>query len=329
MKLSLILPVYNVEQYLKRCLDSCLEQNLPQNEYEIIIVNDGSPDHSIDIANSYAKKYKCIKIVTQINKGLSSARNTGLKYAVGDYVWFIDSDDYIKKNCISEIYNEITSLNLDALWIKWCNENEQNKRIPLYDNTFTCVDHKIYNGLDFMEKVMGIYYFAWSFIFSRAFLMKHKLLFQEGLYYEDSEFAYRAIPLISRIKLYDKTCYTYKIRQGSIAQTFSKKKIDDLLYIANKAIIANNTYQDKICFIRSATNMIVIALLQSISFNYSDGIKHVKMILKSNDIKLINCGSKATRLIVISYNKFGFTVTITIAKFINKIKQIRNSLIKY
>lgn len=326
MKLSLILPVYNVEQYLKRCLDSCLEQNLPQNEYEIIIVNDGSPDHSIDIANSYAEKYKCIKIITQKNGGLSSARNTGLKHAVGDYVWFIDSDDYIKKNCISGIYHEISNLNLDVLWIKWRNENELNKEIPLYDSTFTHIDYNIYEGLDFMDEVMGIYYFAWSFVFSRAFLMKHELLFQEGLYYEDSEFAYRALPLISRIKLYDKVCYTYKIRQGSIAQTFSKKKINDLLYIANKAIAANKIYRDKIGFLRSATNLIVTALFQSISFNYKEGINNVKTVLDSNDNDLIICGSKATRLIVFLYNKFGFTTVVMIAKLINSVKILRNIL---
>lgn len=323
MKISLILPVYNVEQYLSRCIDSCLDQNLSQDEYEIIIVNDGSLDCSIDIANDYAKKNKCIKIITQANMGLSAARNTGLNNAKGEYVWFIDSDDYIEKDCLSGIYNEIRSLSLDILWIKWCNKNEENKIIPLYDSTFTYVDYKIYTGLDFMENIMGIYYFAWSFIFSRDFLIKHKMLFQKGLYYEDSEFAYRTLPLASKIKLYNKICYTYNIRQGSIAQTFSEKKIEDLLYIADKAIAKYKEHNNKRCFIKSATNLIITALLQAIAINYLHGIKKIKPILKHNNIRLIKCGSKVTRIIACIYNIFGFHAMVMTAKTLNGIKHIK------
>lgn len=327
MKISLILPVYNVEQYLARCIDSCLNQDLPQDEYEIIIVNDGSLDNSINIANDYAKRYSCIKIVTQENMGLSAARNTGLNNAKGEYVWFIDSDDYIEKNCLSGIYNEIRSHNLDALWIKWCNKNEENKIIPLYNTTFTCVSYNIYNGLDFMENIMGIYYFAWSFIFSRIFLIEHKMLFQKGLYYEDSEFAYRILPQINRIKLYEKKCYIYNIRQGSIAQTFSEKKIDDLLYIVEKAIIAYKEHNNKKCFIKSATNLIITALLQALLINYIDGINKIRMILKSNNIRLIKCGSKVTRILVSSYNIFGFNAMIMTARLLNGIKNIKKTIL--
>ena len=272
MKLSLILPVYNVEQYLSRCIDSCLEQDLPQDEYEIIIVNDGSTDSSEKIARDYAIKHKSIQIITQPNKGLSSARNTGLKCAKGDYIWFIDSDDYIKKNSLKNIYNELSKYKLDAIWIKWNNQNEQNQIIPLYNDTYTNEDYGIYNGLNFMDYVMGIYYFAWSFIFKKEFLIKNKLYFKDGLYFEDSEFAYRALPSMQNIKLYEKECYNYCIRHGSIAQTISKKKINDLLYVAERAILAQKQFNNRECFLKSATNIITTALFHSISINYTEGI---------------------------------------------------------
>ena len=136
MLLSLILPVYNVEEYLGRCIESCLNQDLPKSEYEIIVVIDGSPDNSIDVAKRYQKKNKNIKIITRENGGLSAARNTGLQVASGDYVWFIDSDDAITENSLKGIYEEMTRHSLEVLWLKWHNMNEFQERVPLYDCTF-------------------------------------------------------------------------------------------------------------------------------------------------------------------------------------------------
>ena len=95
IKLSIIVPVYNVEKYLERCINSLINQDLCRNEYEIIIVNDGSTDYSGDIAKAIQSKVENIHLYEQVNGGLSAARNTGLKYACGKYVIFVDSDDYL------------------------------------------------------------------------------------------------------------------------------------------------------------------------------------------------------------------------------------------
>jgi len=105
MKISLIIPVFNVDQYLSRCLDSCIHQDLIPDEYEIIAVNDGSTDRSLTILREYEQKYSNIKVIDKPNGGLSSARNTGLSVAIGDYIWFIDSDDWIKENSLCKIYD--------------------------------------------------------------------------------------------------------------------------------------------------------------------------------------------------------------------------------
>ena len=106
-KISLILPVYNVELYLPKCIESCLNQDLPKTEYEMIIVIDGSSDNSLSVARKYQQKYGCISIVEQSNGGLSSARNTGLKHATGEYVWCIDTDDYINENILKGIVTQL------------------------------------------------------------------------------------------------------------------------------------------------------------------------------------------------------------------------------
>ena len=99
MKLSIIIPMYNVEPYIEKCLLSCLNQNIPHADYEIIVVNDGSPDGSLGIARRIASTVDNMLIVSQENGGLSAARNKGLSYAKGEYVWFVDSDDWIEENC--------------------------------------------------------------------------------------------------------------------------------------------------------------------------------------------------------------------------------------
>ena len=325
MLLSLILPVYNVEAYLGRCIESCLNQDLPKSEYEIIVVIDGSPDNSIDVAKRYQEKNKNIKIVTRENGGLSAARNTGLQVASGDYLWFIDSDDAITENSLKGIYEEMTHHSLEVLWLKWHNMNEFQERVPLYDCTLCKEDYSVRNGLDFMCSVMGIYYFAWSFVFKRDFLNQNGLLFKEGLFYEDTEFAYHALPLVKRIKLYHKDCYTYGIRQGSIAQTISSKKIDDLLSIVNTAKTMDAKYPGLICFRRSASNILVTVLNQSLAIGYKKGIKQVKDILKSflhHDLYVV--GSGPNRLLIKCYNHGGFALMKALSCGFCYIKKVRN-----
>ena len=115
MKLSFIIPVFNTEDYLERCLASCLDQDLPESDYEIIVLNDGSTDGSLQVAQRIASSHPCIRIVSQENGGLSRARNAGLREASGDYVWFVDSDDYIARNCLGTLWSKCADEMLDVL----------------------------------------------------------------------------------------------------------------------------------------------------------------------------------------------------------------------
>lgn len=106
MFLSIIIPVYNMEKYLKQCLDSCLNQNLDYKEYELICINDGSEDKSLAILQEYASQYPNIVVIDQKNQGVSAARNNGISRASADYIWFVDSDDMIKPNCLQVLKDE-------------------------------------------------------------------------------------------------------------------------------------------------------------------------------------------------------------------------------
>lgn len=228
IKFSLILPVYNVEKYLEKCLQSCLDQDIPENEYEIIVVIDGSPDKSIDVAKQMQSSHGNIKIIEQSNGGLSAARNTGLVNACGEYIWFIDSDDFIESNVLSAMYSYLSKGHLDCLWIGWREVDEKYDTLPIFAPHIHNKNSSIGNGVFFMSNILNNFLFAWSFIYKRDFLIKNGLQFTNGMYYEDSDFAFRALPLVERIMLYDKHCYNYMLRKESISHTINKQKLEDI-----------------------------------------------------------------------------------------------------
>ena len=114
MRLSIIVPVYNVALYLSKCLSSLVHQNIDINDFEILVLNDGSTDNSQSIINHFALKYSNIRVFHHPNMGLSGTRNRGLKEAKGDYVWFVDSDDWLEDNCLKDILDTLTG-NPDVL----------------------------------------------------------------------------------------------------------------------------------------------------------------------------------------------------------------------
>lgn len=119
MKLSIIIPIYNVEKYIGRCAESVLNQNVPPSQYEVIFVNDGTKDNSVEVLNKAIdfEKFPNFHIYNKENGGLSSARNFGLDKAHGDYVWFVDSDDWIEPNCLAKIVKKLNEMNPDILYI--------------------------------------------------------------------------------------------------------------------------------------------------------------------------------------------------------------------
>lgn len=220
MKLSIIIPMYNVELYIEKCLLSCLKQDIPSNDYEIIVVNDGSPDNSLTIAQRIAEKEGNIHIVSQPNGGLSAARNKGLSLAKGEYVWFIDSDDWIEENCLSKLVCLCRDVDVIAISYNIV-ENNRNKE-------FKTKHAKL--GKELLSK--GSFIPAPFYIMRHEFLLTKRLLFFQGIYHEDLEFTPRMLYLADKIVTTEQCVYYYLQRENSITTTPNPKRAFDYIKIA-------------------------------------------------------------------------------------------------
>ena len=213
-KVSVIVPVYNVEKYLKKCLDSLVNQTL--KDIEIIVVNDGSPDNSDKIIEKYAQKYKNIKAYTKENGGLSDARNYGLKKATGDYIAFVDSDDYVSKDMYKKMYEKAINGNFDMVVcdINYVYENsEEIKRA--YSNIKM-------DTTNIKKTMINIYPAAWNKIYKKK-LFKTGIEFKKGVWFEDVEFIYRLLPHVKTIGVINEPYNYYMQREGSITSSIDKR----------------------------------------------------------------------------------------------------------
>ena len=186
-QISVVLPVYNVEEYLRQCLDSLANQTF--EDFEVICVNDGSGDSSLSILEEYASEDERFKIISQENKGLSGARNTGMDYIKGKYTIFVDSDDWLELNALEKLYNKITALDSDILFK---------------------ISHAPFNKL-----------------YKTSFLREAGIKFPENLNYEDLYFFYMVFFKTEKVSVFrDESLYNYRIRNNSISTTGNERSFD-------------------------------------------------------------------------------------------------------
>ena len=218
-KYSIIIPVYNVEKYIKKCLESVFNQT--EKDYEVIVVNDGTKDNSMDIVKEYD-----VKIINQKNQGLSEARNTGLKKAKGEYILFLDSDDYIEKDLLKELNKSIENKpDIVRFQIKevFDNHSVDYNEIP-FDNKNGVEAFSIICKYHFVEN-------AWAYLYKRSYLEDNNFTFKKGTIHED----FGLIPLVimkaSKVNSISYIGYNYVQRDGSIMSQKNyektKKKVED------------------------------------------------------------------------------------------------------
>ena len=219
IKVSVIVPFYNVEKYIEKCLETLVNQTL--QEIEIIIVNDGSKDKSEEIVKKYAKQYsKKIVYLEKENGGLSDARNYGIPYAKGEYIAFLDSDDYVEKDMYEKMYQLAKKENSDMVECDFYWEYPEKTKIDT---------GKIYNNKnEMLEKVRVV---AWNKLIKREILAKAKIEFPKGYRYEDVEFTYKLIPYLDKVSFLKKPCIHYVQRENSISNSQNErtKEIFDVL----------------------------------------------------------------------------------------------------
>lgn len=237
MKLSVVVPIYNVENYLRRCVDSLLNQDLEPSDYEIILIDDGSTDGSGAIADAYAAKYSHICAIHQANAGLSGARNTGIGAASGEYVQFVDSDDYLEPNVLGALLDKMAAERLDVLRFNYQNVDECYRVFEPYKEHKPFVDYRdsVTDGLTFLTERLGYGCYAWQFMM-RTDLVKG-CRFTEGIYFEDTDWTPRLLAGAQRVTSVDTLVYNYLMRRGSITQSIAREKkrkvVDDKLFLVD------------------------------------------------------------------------------------------------
>ena len=223
-KLSIIVPVYNVEKYIDKCLKSLVNQTL--QDIEIIVVNDGTQDKSEEKIEKYVKENPTkIKYYEKENGGLSSARNYGLEYATGEYIAFLDSDDYVETNMYEEMYNLAKKENADMVECDFIWEWEYGKKV--FDK------RREYKTKEEMMKKPRVV--AWNKIYKRKIINKYKIRFPEGLIYEDMDFFYKLLPHLNKILYINKYFVHYIQREDSITNK-QTKKIGDIFKILDNIL---------------------------------------------------------------------------------------------
>ena len=240
VKLSIIVPVYNVAPFLRKCVDSLLAQDY--DDYEIILVDDGSTDESGVICDEYASlsfvnsltRTVVIKVIHQVNAGLSAARNSGILAARGEYLCFVDSDDYWEPNVLGGLMAQIERDNLDVLRFKYQHVRLKHegqyevfnpyKQSPYRDDDYSA---EVTDGVSYLNTRMGTACYAVMFIIRRELL--DSCLFTEGIYFEDTDWTPRMLAKAQRVASTDTIVYNYLVRQGSITKAIDRKKQQKVL----------------------------------------------------------------------------------------------------
>lgn len=222
IKLSIIIPVYNVEEYVEKCIVSCAEQDLPSSSYEIIVVNDGSKDKSLEKVENLAERYDNISVTSQPNAGPSAARNTGLSLVRGEYIWFVDADDWIEANCLRSITGRLNGIDVLAMGYRF-----------IENGTTSIVRVSNESAKTGRELLLSPIFLANPFyIYKKTFLERSNLHFELGLLHEDFEFVPRMLYCAETIDVYSDIVYNYFKREGSITTSVNPKKSFDLIKIA-------------------------------------------------------------------------------------------------
>lgn len=222
VKISVIMPMYNVEDFVGECIESILSQTM--EEWELICVNDGSRDRSPQIAEEYAGKDRRIKVIHKENGGLSSARNLGMEYAKGEYLLFLDSDDYLVPEALEKLYTRASVDQLEELFysadvfFEGEIEDSQKKSYAHYYKRKGNYEG-VWNGRELFEKMSLNQEFRPSAclqIFSRQFLEKNAISFYEGILHEDNLFTLQCLALAVRTAYLNEELYMRRVRQDSI-----------------------------------------------------------------------------------------------------------------
>lgn len=286
--ISVIVPIYNVENYLPRCVDSIINQSY--KNLEIILVDDGSPDNCPKICDEYTKRDNRIRVVHKENGGLSDARNAGMQVATGEYVSFIDSDDWVDVDFITALYNGIKSgADIAECTTRLFDDN---------DNTLSTrgsKEGKISRGeaLSKLIKEDGVYQTVWNKLYKRSQI--EELPFAVGKYHEDDFWTWRVFLKIDKLYICEKPLYNYLQRSNSIiGSSYSLKKLDGVQARYERMLGLKG--------VEVAEDLAVIAFVNAIIYNMQCAVKYLNRADKAIALKRLMEYRKKISLTAEQYN---------------------------
>ena len=302
-KFSVIIPMYNVENYVEKCIHSVYRQGLSEKEFEILLIDDESPDNSLEVAKNVVSNYSNTIIISQKNKGLGGARNTGIEHASGNYLLFLDSDDFYIDNTIKDIIGIAEENDLDILEFgaRGIDIND-NKVFELAINNGS----KIVTGIEYYNsfKYMNS---ACNKLYKKAFIEQNNLRFIEKIYSEDFEFNTRALYYCNRVMAVDNIVAKFLQSEGSITRSKNinqkKKYINDLIDIIQRINNFKNEQEtnkrlDQDLFFEERLTMVCINIFYQMfkyNFSYSEIVKIKKQLISMDLLRITHCVSDKQR----------------------------------
>ena len=305
--LTVVIPVYNVEKYLKRCLESILSQEWKC--YDILLIDDGSSDNSPQICDDYVKEYDFISVIHKENSGLSEARNTGILHAKGEYVYFPDSDDWIEPQTFVELAEELESREFDI--ISFNREFVKSEEEIILSEPKT---DQVYKGKEAFVKMLKHSYitgFANDKIYKKSLFIENNILFPKGKYYEDLGTNYKLFLLANRVYATNQKYYHYLIdNPDSITQSWNEKKFRDMFEFYKEVFysdfVRSQINQDeiqvlKLYYVNGLTHILASLYKSKLDKKYSELTNEVKLELLKNRVFISQMKDQPNKLKYILY----------------------------
>lgn len=315
--ISIIVPVYKVEKYIHKCIESILNQTY--DKLEIILIDDGSPDSCPKICDDYALRDNRIKVIHQKNQGLSSARNKGIELAKGEYIGFVDSDDYIEPSMFQDLYNTIVENNADISICNFYVINNKSKEKTVKNG----LKNKQYNKIEALKEILldnEIQSYAWNKLYKRELFENVK--YPVGKKYEDIGTTFYLFEKSNRIQYIGKPGYNYLNREDSIVFNYNEQTIIDYIDI----IIERYKYVEKKFEELKKYNFYYLAKTLITAYNDVNSLLNInnKLIVKVEELyKLVK--EEFEKYGNISYDLFNYEQRIRIKQILRneeKIKQV-------
>lgn len=329
MKISVIVPVYNVQSYLSECLDSIVKQI--HNEIEIILINDGSTDKSKEICREYCQNFNNIIYIEKNNSGLSDTRNIGIEKSSGEYIIFIDSDDYWDINFFSGLNNIVEkNIKLDIVFFRFIKyyENDKRKDIENLDVDIEKINNK--TGIQAIENILSknkdFGWYACRYLVRRDYILENNIKFINNRSYEDSLWSPEVWLKASKVYYYDKAIYVYRLnREGQITSNVSVKNIEDSIFVSKYWLLEIEKYNIDVQLKNMILKNITVRYFYSIWFAWKLNDNHKKNIYKliyENRELLKYKNSKKERITSAIMKLFGIKFTCNLLKYFYKFKKL-------